>query len=148
MPGYDLSFGKARLGDAGAISALIAEFNDSPIGTGVDREIRDYFVARSSGEVVGCVGLHFVSGSAAELRSLAVRNGFRGRGIGSRLVELSLYEAKLMGAVKVLAYTGIPEFFRRLKFEVANVAVPDACASNGCVAVVFSLEELGYVLKY
>src|SRR5262245_16286661 len=49
--------------------------------------LRDFAVYETDGEVVGCVGLAIIWADLAEIRSLAVDDAQRGRGIGRRLTE-------------------------------------------------------------
>src|SRR5580704_15600984 len=57
-------------------------------------DLRDFAVYELDREVVGCVGLSILWADLAEVRSLAVDEPFRGRGIGSRLVEWCVDEAR------------------------------------------------------
>lgn len=117
-------FGKAKLSDALEIKELINSFEGKDVVTkpfvDVCQNIRDYYMAKAGGKIVGCIGLHFIWDGYAELRSLAVMPEHQGRGIGSRLVELAMYEAKIMGVKKLLGLTKKPEFFKRFRFEVVN----------------------------
>src|ERR1700678_3519251 len=57
----------------------------------IDAEVNEgYFVA---GHVVGCVALSVIWADLAEVRSLAVDEEYRGRGVGRRLVEWAAEEA-------------------------------------------------------
>ena len=54
-------------------------------------------LARDDGAVCGCVALGPLDGASSEMRTLYVRPAFRGRGVGKRLAEASLAEARKLG---------------------------------------------------
>ncbi len=88
-------------------------------------QLRDFYVCRQGGEVVGACALHVVWDDLAEIRSLAVKEGLRRRGLGRRLVEAALKEAAALGVRKVFALTYQREFFRDLGFApVEKTALP------------------------
>src|SRR5437762_566360 len=55
--------------------------------------------------IVGCVALTIIWADLAEVRSLAVDDSFRGRGVGSKLVEWSAEEARRLHIRKLFALT-------------------------------------------
>ncbi|MEW6535942.1 MAG: N-acetyltransferase [Candidatus Auribacterota bacterium] len=80
-------------------------------------KIRIFWVAvDEEGTVVGCVGLQFCWNDLAEIKSLAVREDYHGKGIGRTLVEYCLAEAREFGARKVFALTYVSDFFKNLGF--------------------------------
>jgi amino-acid N-acetyltransferase len=84
-------------------------------------------VARADGRVVGCAALELY-GPDALLRSVAVDEGLRSRGLGRRLTTAALDVASEAGASTVYLLTTTAEaFFHDLGFErVAREAVPAA----------------------
>ena len=54
-------------------------------------------IALSEGEVCGCVALGRLTRDIAEMRTLYVRPTFRGKGVGKKLAEASLNEARKVG---------------------------------------------------
>ncbi len=118
------TFGKAKLSDAQEIHELINSFDGKDVArksfAEVCSSIRDYFIAWIDGKIVGCVALDFIWDVYAELRSLAVKPEHQGKGIGSRLVELALYEAKIMGVKKLIGFTKKPGFFKKFRFETVG----------------------------
>src|SRR6201999_3273701 len=60
-------------------------------------DIRDFGVYEVDGKVVGCVALTIIWGDLAEVRSLAVDDAYRGKGIGRQLVEWCVDEARRLG---------------------------------------------------
>jgi amino-acid N-acetyltransferase len=82
-------------------------------------QIRDFLVIEddATGEVVGCGALHVVWEDLAEIRSLAVRISRQREGIGSRLTEALLQEAREMGINQVFVLTYRVKLFERLGFH-------------------------------
>ncbi|MCD6518401.1 MAG: N-acetyltransferase [Anaerolineae bacterium] len=80
--------------------------------------LRDFIVAEEDGEIVGCGALHIVWEDLAEVRSLAVQESHQRRGIGRRLVQALLQEARELGLPRVFALTYQQTFFEELGFHV------------------------------
>ncbi len=113
---------QARMDDVESIHALITEFSREQFMLGRGRaelyeSLRDFQVAEVGGRVVGCSALTIAWEGLAEVRSLATAREFRGRGIGRRLVEACLAEARRLGIGRVFALTQAPPFFERLGFK-------------------------------
>ncbi len=115
---------KARLDQVKTIHGLIKSSAEAgqmlprPLGD-IYEFIRDFVVAidTRSREVVGCCALHVVWENLAEVRSLTVKDGKRSKGLGSRLVETCLKDARTLKLSRVFALTYVPEFFNKLGFE-------------------------------
>ncbi|MFA5500531.1 MAG: N-acetyltransferase [Candidatus Omnitrophota bacterium] len=82
--------------------------------------IRDFFIYAEGGKVVGCCALHVDWEDLAEIKSLAVLNSKAGKGIGTKLLDQCLKDAKLLKVRKVFALTYVPEFFERFGFEIVD----------------------------
>jgi amino-acid N-acetyltransferase len=80
--------------------------------------IRDFYVFVEDDRVVGVAALNICWEDLAEVRSLVVHEDVAGRGIGSRLVEACLSEARQLGIGRVFALTYQQSFFEKLGFEV------------------------------
>ena len=109
---------KARVADAAAIQALVnfyarQERMLSLSLSDVYERLRDFCVCEEDGEVVGCCALHVVWEELAEIRSLAVREGATGRGIGQALFDACIAEAPGLGVGRVFTLTYVPGFFER-----------------------------------
>ena len=79
--------------------------------------IRDHVVCVDEGEIVGVCALHVLWDDLGEIRSLAVRRGFQGRGIGRKLVKRSVRDARGLGLRRIFVLTYSPEFFRSVGFR-------------------------------
>jgi len=79
--------------------------------------IRDFYVYEEAGKVLGVGALEICWEDLAEVRSLAVAPGQQGKGIGKKIVESCLDEARALGIKRVFALTYQPDFFKRLGFS-------------------------------
>jgi len=113
---------KARIPDARAIHKLLIGYARDGLVLSrslpeVYESIRDFYVAEEGGLIVGTVCLHICWEDLAEVRSLAVAEGQEGKGIGRRLVNACLDEARSLGLKRVFALTYKPGFFDKLGFR-------------------------------
>lgn len=83
-------------------------------------QLRDFFVYLQNRKVVGICALHICWENLGEIRSLAVQEEVRRKGIGAKLVKACLLEAKELGVKRVFALSYQPEFFKRLGFKEAD----------------------------
>lgn len=89
--------------------------------------LRDYTVALDGGSetVIGCGALHLYWQDLAEIRAVAVAPGIAQRGVGTRVVERLLAEAREYGIDQVFVFTYVPGFFSRFGFiQVEHSAMP------------------------
>jgi amino-acid N-acetyltransferase len=82
--------------------------------------LRDFAVYEESGRVIGCVALSIIWADLTEVRSLAVDNDHRGKGIGSHLTRWCIDEARRLGIRKLMSLTYEQRFFEKFGFEVVN----------------------------
>lgn len=93
--------------------------------------LRDFTVAELDGAFAGCCALHILTPDLAEIRSLAVPREQEGRGVGRRLVQGCLDEARQLGLRRVFALTLVPEFFERCGFTVTSLGrLPEKSAAE------------------
>jgi amino-acid N-acetyltransferase len=83
----------------------------------LDQLVDDGFVAEDAGRIVGFAALEVYSKKLAELRSLAVAEGYRGQGLGKRLVAACIERAREKNVLEVMAITSSEEFFRSCGFD-------------------------------
>jgi amino-acid N-acetyltransferase len=122
---------KARMADVKTIQALIGEYARKGAMlprslSSIYENLRDYFVYENGdGQVIGSAAIHIMWEDLAEVRSLAVREGEMGKGIGTKLVEACISEAIVLGITRVFALTYRPDFFKRIGFrEVDKSELP------------------------
>ncbi|HEU4327163.1 MAG TPA: arsenic resistance N-acetyltransferase ArsN2 [Roseiflexaceae bacterium] len=115
----------AAPGDTAAIARLLGQ-SGLPLA-GLDEQLATALVARRAGELAGCVALELY-GDQALLRSLAVAPELRGQGLGQRLTEAALAEARGRGVRNAFLLTETaPDFFQRFGFRpVARADLPQA----------------------
>lgn len=107
----------ATSSDMPSIRALIAAYPDELLQADLPR-IPSFFVAESGGEIVGCCALQIYSKRLAEVRSLAVRPDWRGRGIAGRLVDACRTRGRERRVRQLFAVTSEPRFFESRGFTV------------------------------
>lgn len=113
---------RARIPDARKIHQLLLTYakDGQLLGrslAAIYDTIRDFYVYEENGEVLGIGALAICWEDLAEVRSLAVVPGYHGRGIGRKIVEKCLVEARELGLKRVFALTYQPEFFKKLGFS-------------------------------
>src|SRR3954454_1628620 len=82
--------------------------------------VRDFAVYEENGEVAGVTALAILWADLAEVRSLAVDDSQRGKGIGSKLVQWCVDDARRMQIRKIMSLTYEQRFFERLGFKVVS----------------------------
>ena len=82
--------------------------------------LRDYVVIEEAGKIIGVGALHVVWRDIAEVRSLAIAPERIGNGLGRRIVEYLLEDAKELELPKVFTLTYKPGFFEKLQFRIID----------------------------
>lgn len=116
---------KATAADGPAIQQLLAHFASRGellhrTLNEVYQHLRDFVVGEVEGRIVGVCALWLYWEDLAEVRSLAVDDGYAGRGLGTALVNACLAEAAELGIRRVFALTYRPGFFERLGFRTLD----------------------------
>ena len=130
---------KATLKDIPAMQKIVVdEVNNGIILKRDDNEvatnIRSYILAIKDEEIVGYGALHIHSSNLAEIRSLIVKPNVRGEGVGSKIVNYCLKEAKELGIKEVLVLTYITDFFKKMDFkEIEKDKIPDHKIWQDCI---------------
>lgn len=96
--------------------------------------LRDFAVYEEKGRVVGCVGLTIIWADISEVRSLAVDSKHHGRGIGRKLVEWTIAEARRLSIRRVMSLTYERQFFEKLGFVVVEKESLPLKVWSDCVA--------------
>jgi len=122
---------RARAADARAIHALVTRYSAQGLllprsENEIRAHIGRFLVLAEKEHILGCVALEAYGADLAEIRSVAVDDATRGRGLGGRLVQYALAEAKRRGFARVFAVTHAPEFFARQGFALTTrLALPE-----------------------
>ncbi|MCD6173975.1 MAG: N-acetyltransferase [Sulfurimonas sp.] len=111
-------------------SGVILERSDDEIAT----NIRSYILAYEDGQLIGFCALHIHTSSLAEIRSLIVKDGFRGKGVGENLINICIDEAQTLGLQKLLSLTYKQSFFEKLGFtEIPKESIPEHKIWADCI---------------
>lgn len=96
--------------------------------------IRSYIIVKVDGVMAGFTATHIHSSRMAEVRSLIVNENFRGLGLGKKLVEKCVEEAKFYGLKQVLSLTYEKEFFENCGFkEISKEEIPEQKIWADCI---------------
>ncbi len=96
--------------------------------------IRSYILAKDEGVIIGFGALHLHADDLAEVRSLVVKEGYRGMGIGRGIVDGLLHEGASLGVKKVFTLTYQRKFFEKLGFsEIPKTSLPSQKIWADCI---------------
>lgn len=118
---------KARISDVVVTQKILAHFAQQ--GKLLARSLSDLYtnlrdmvvaVDEMDGQVIGCCSLHIIWENLAEIRSLAVQESHHGRGIGRKLVESCIDEARELGIHRLFTLTYKTEFFQHVGFQIVD----------------------------
>lgn len=119
---------KAKIPDVPQIQNLINQF--AAEGEMLPRSqselyesLRDFFVIENKKEVVACGALHVTWKDLAEIKSLVVATPMQQQGLGKRILEACLVEAKKLGVKRIFALTYKPQFFIKQGFTKIDRAL-------------------------
>ena len=130
---------KARLSDIDNMQKLVIPEVEAGVilarsSDEIATNIRSYILAKEGGEIVGFCALHIHTPSLAEIRSLVVKEGKRGMGIGQSLIARAIEEAQMLGLQKVLSLTYKQSFFEKLGFvEIPKESLPEHKIWADCI---------------
>ena len=130
---------KAKLSDIVPMQELVKPEVDKGIilfrsSDEIATNIRSYILAKKEEQIVGFGALHFHADDLAEIRSLVVKDDFRGKGIGKGLVSTLLDEGTHLGVEKVLTLTYKKAFFESLGFsEIPKESLPSHKLWADCI---------------
>ncbi len=119
---------RAKITDVKEIANLIEEFAykgemlHRPL-TDLYSYVRDFFVYRENDALMGICALHVCWEDLGEVKSLAVRDDVAGKGIGSKLVDTCLNEARDLAISRVFALTYRQGFFEKMGFKPIDKSI-------------------------
>ncbi|MBT2761618.1 N-acetyltransferase [Paenibacillus sp. ISL-20] len=129
---------KAKLEDVGPLYQMIQGYAEKGIMLPrskkvLEKQIGEFVVAESEGNVIGCGSLCQLGNDLVEIRSLGISDGYKGQGIGSMLVDSLLEEAKRRELPKVMALTYEVSFFIKNGFAVVEKEIFPEKVWTDCV---------------
>jgi amino-acid N-acetyltransferase len=101
----------------------------------VYQSVRDFIVVVDRGRIVGAGALRIYSAELGEIGALAVAPDRQGCGLGGRIVDTLVHDARALGLRRVFALTLRDRFFHRLGFETVPIGMfPGKIAADcaGC----------------
>ncbi|MBL7154677.1 MAG: N-acetyltransferase [Phycisphaerae bacterium] len=115
----------AKISDVKAIHSLVGSYAERDrmlfrSMADIFENLQTFTVAEAEGEVVGCCALEIIWADLAEVKSLAVDQANKEKGIGRLLVTAAIDQARLLEVPRIFALTLESEFFERLGFEVVE----------------------------
>lgn len=120
-----IEYRKANLSDAEEILALINYFAEKGLMLPRTRNtlyegIREFVVAVDENKIIGTGSLHIIWNDLAEIRALAVDHNYHGKGVGRRIVEILLKEARSLQCPKLFTLTYQVDFFEHIGFKLVD----------------------------
>ena len=121
----------ARTTDVRAITAVAAPLVEKRILLGKElvelyESIQEFVVAEEDGEILGFGALHVMWEDLAEVRTLAVREDVKGKGVGKKILTELMNRAEDLGVHRVFCLTFEVEFFQSQGFHVISDIPVDA----------------------
>ena len=115
----------ARTSDVPAITRIAQPLIEQRILLGKElveiyEAIQEFVVAEQDGEVVGFGALHVMWQDLAEVRTLAVSESAKRKGIGAAMLRELLERARVLGVKRIFCLSFEEEFFRSHGFEVIS----------------------------
>ena len=116
-----LSNQNARLRDVPQIAKILNEYAQKgillPRSMGhIYENLRDFVVVAKGDEILACGALHLFWVDLGEIRSIAVKNGYEGRGLGTRVVKRLLKDAEKLELERIFVLTYQESFFTTMGF--------------------------------
>jgi amino-acid N-acetyltransferase len=114
---------RARTSDVPHVRRLVDAYSNDRILLSKEtvtlyEDVQEFWVAEAAGAVIGCGALHVMWEDLAEVRTLATDPQWRGRGVGSTLLDRLVAAARELGISRVFCLTFEVDFFERHGFEV------------------------------
>jgi len=80
--------------------------------------VQEFIIAEYEGAIVGCGALHVLWEDLAEVRTVAVLESMRGKGVGNAIIENIVIRARSIGVERIFCLTFETDFFARNGFAV------------------------------
>jgi amino-acid N-acetyltransferase len=97
------------------------------------RHIDSFFVAEEAGKLIGCGSLFRLGADLVEIRSLGMAEGYKGKGLGTMIVNALIEEARALRVPKIMALTYAVDFFVKNGFQVVEKEIFPEKVWTDCV---------------
>lgn len=120
----------AKITDAEAIFSLVSSYAEqdkmlSRSLADIYENLQTFTVGELNGNIAGCCALQIIWSDLAEIKSLAVDEQSKGKGVGSAIVRAAIEQARQLGVPTIFALTLTPDFFEKLGFtKIQKDALP------------------------
>ncbi|WP_073481588.1 amino-acid N-acetyltransferase [Streptoalloteichus hindustanus] len=126
QPGFVVR--RARTSDVRAIKALVDQYAGKVLLSKqlvtLYEDVQEFWVADEGGRIIGCGALHVLWEDLAEIRTVAVDPGARGRGVGHALVRRLVDVAVDLNLSRIFVLTFETAFFAAHGFvEISGTPV-------------------------
>lgn len=116
---------KAQISDVKEIQKLLTHYASrgdmlSRSLSELYESVRDFFIIEEDGQLLGTAALHIVWEDLAEIRSVAVSEDAGRKGVGSKVVQACIDEARVLGLKRLFCLTYKPDFFARFGFRIVD----------------------------
>ncbi len=116
---------RAKISDVEAIYSLVNDYAEQDKmlyrpKADIYKNLQAFTVAEDGGKILGCCALEVIWSDLAEIKSLAVDEGHKNKGVGKSLVAAAVEQAGELGLPKVFALTLDAGFFEKLGFEMID----------------------------
>jgi amino-acid N-acetyltransferase len=131
VTGVSFTVRRARTSDVRGIQQLVEPLVQRRILLGKDlvvlfEAVQEFRVAEADdGALIGCGALHVIWEDIGEVRTLAVRDDWRHRGVGHALLERIEADARELGLVRLFCLTFETAFFGGHGYQPIGEAVVD-----------------------
>ena len=120
-----LNIRKASVDDVDAILKLVNYYAEKELllrknAFKVYTKLQNFYIAETEKKVVGCVSLVVLWKDLAEICSLAVDEQYLRKGIGKKLVNKCIENAKALKVTKIIALTYKDKFFEKMGFHFVD----------------------------
>lgn len=132
---------KPTVSDVDTIQELINSFAQEEVMLARSKNelyenIRDFWCIKDGSTLIGCCAIHVTWADLGEIKSLAVKKEWWGRGLGSSLVHACIEDARSLGLMKLFALTYVPHFFCKLGFKAISKDLLPHKIWNECIRCV------------
>ena len=89
--------------------------------TEIEYRIRDYFMYKLKGEIIGCIAFRVWNKKSSEIYALAVDPRCLGKGVGRKLIKSCVIDAKKIGVQLIFALTFRGSLFTKFGFKKIGI---------------------------